>query len=62
MSNRHPVISKISCTNSIAGNAMNCCASRFGAFAWNALTISCCSWMGDRSRRIPPLLPQCLFA
>src|SRR5438552_5247707 len=40
MSNRHPVISKISSTNSTAGNAMNCCANRFGAFAWNALTLS----------------------
>jgi hypothetical protein len=62
MSNRHPVISTISSTNSIAGNAMNCCASRFGAFAWTALTISCCNWMYDRWPRIPRLSPHCLFA
>jgi len=34
---------RISCTNFIAGSAMNCFASRFGEFAWNALAISCCS-------------------
>jgi hypothetical protein len=31
--------------NFIAGSAMKCFASRYGASFWNALTVSCSAWM-----------------
>src|SRR6266550_1619256 len=60
MSNRHPVISKISSTNSTAGNAMNCCASRFGAFLVCAAIFSLKVYQQPETARVATQSPLTL--